>query len=245
MKKLLVLIMVLFLMCLGGCANTNEQESGNETDIEVVENITVPDFKIKICGAKITNKDLESYSIYKAHSSSINSSGTEHEVDYVGYRLKDLLEVAQVKAEGKATIICTDGYQYDYEGDLNADDVLIAITKDGEAFKNGPWFAPCGSNTTGDYAQDLDKIEIDGISSPLATGGNDEKNEESTEEIAFPQDPVSEDKTDKITFGDFCFKINGAEIKNADLEGLKIFRITVTTKNSKDVVTQSKYSGYV
>lgn len=244
MKKLLVLLLtVMMLFAASACSKTEEPQTKNT--VEEVSDVVVSDFKIKICGAKITNKDLEKYSIYKAHASSVNSSGTAHEVDYVGYKLKDLLEVAQVNGElTKATIICTDGYQMDYEGDLLADDVLIAITKDGESFKNGPWFAPCSSKTTGDYAQDLDKIEINDITSPIAGGKSEEKSEEK-EEIAFPQDPISEDKTDKITFGDFSFKINGQEVTNADLEGLKIFRNTVVTKNSKDVVSQSKYSGYV
>lgn len=245
MKKLLVLLLTIMMLLTVGACSKKEETAQTENKIEEVSDITVPDFKIKICGAKITNKDLETCKLYKAHASSVNSSGTAHEVDYVGYRLKDLLEVAQVSGDfSKATIICTDGYQMDFEGDLNANNILIAVTKDGETFKNGPWFAPCTSSTTGDYAQDLDKIEINNITSPIAGGGSEEK-KETNEEIAFPQDPVSEDKTDKITFGDFSFKINGQEITNADLDGLKIFRNTVVTKNSKDVVSQSKYSGYV
>lgn len=245
MKKLLVLLLMLMMMFAVSACSKNEEAPQTNNAVEEVSDVVVPEFKIKICGAKITNKDLENYPLYKAHASSVNSSGTAHEVDYVGYKLKDLLEVAQVNGDlNKATIICTDGYLMDYEGDLLADDVLIAITKDSEAFKNGPWFAPCSSSTTGDYAQDLEKIEINDITSPIAGGKSEEKTKEK-EEIAFPQDPISEDKTDKIKFGDFSFKINGQEVTNADLEGLSIYRNTVVTKNSKDVVSQSKYSGYV
>ena len=241
-KLLLVLLMMMLMLC--GCSTKQVEEKVEDT-IEEVSDVVVPEFKIKICGAKVTNKEMENYSLYKVHASSVNSSGTAHEVDYVGYRLKDFLEVIQFEGDAnKATIICTDGYQMDYEGDLTADEILVAITKDGEAFKDGPWFAPCSSQTTGDYAQDLSKIEINDFTSPLAPSKSEEKTE-ATEEIAFPQDPVSEDKTDKIKFGDFAFKINGQVITNADLEGLKIFRNTVVTKNSKDVVSQNKYSGYV
>lgn len=243
MKKLLVLFMVFMMLFVSACSKTDEK--AKETSISEVSGIEVPEFKIKVCGAKLTNKDLEKYALYQVSSSSVNSSGTSHENVYVGYRLKDVLECAQVVTDASvATIICTDGYQMDYEGDLFKDEILIAISKDGEVFKNGPWFAPCISKTSGDYAQDLDKIEINNISSPLAGGSSEEKTE-TKEEIAFPQDPISEDKTDKINFGDFCFKINGQEITNADLEGLHIYRNTVVTKNSKDVVSQSKYSGYV
>lgn len=243
MKKLLVLLLM-FMFILSGCSPKKEEEKVDETITEVSD-VVVPEFKVKICGAKITEKEMEKYPLYKVHASSVNSSGTAHEVDYVGYRFKDFLEVIQFEGDAnKATIICTDGYQTDYEGDLRADEVLIAITKDGETFKDGPWFAPCNSETTGDYAQDLEKIEISDFTSPLASNKSEEKKEE-TKEIAFPQDPISEDKTDKITFGDFSFKINGQVITNEDLDGLKIFRNTVVTKNSKEVISQSKYSGYV
>lgn len=243
MKKLLVLFMAMMLLFTGCTSKTQEEV---QTGAEVVSDITVPEFKIKICGAKITNKEMEGYSLYKVTSHSTNSSGTKHDNEYIGYRLKDVLEVAQVSTDlSKATIICTDGYQMDYEGDLTADEVLIAISKDGETFKTGPWFAPCNSETTGDYAQDLDKIEINGYSSPIAGGKDNSEEKADEEEIAFPQDPVSEDKTDKITFGDFSFKINGQDVTNADLEGLKIFRNTVVTQNSKGKVSQNKYSGYV
>lgn len=245
MKKLLVLLIVLMSLSLVGCSSNKPQVESKEDVIEEVKDITVPEFTVKICGAKITNNDLENYPLFKITTHSVNSSGTEHNTEYVGYRLKDLLDIAQVTGDlNKATIICTDGYEMTYEGDLTADNVLIAITKDGEIFKEAPWFAPCASETTGDYAQDLAKIEINDFTSPLAGGGKEENSEEK-EEIVFPQEPVSEDKTDKITFGDFCFKINGVEVTNANLEGLKIFRNTVTTKNSKEVVSQSKYSGYV
>lgn len=244
MKKLLSVLVVVMLICLTGCSD-NDTKQTNGSLIEEVKDVTVPEFKIKICGAKISNEDLKDCPLYKTHASSINSSGTAHEVDYVGYKLKDLFEIIQVSASGPAAIICTDGYTMNYDGDLNAEDLLIAITKDGEAFKDGPWFAPCSSKTTGDYAQDLEKIEIGDIYSPLAGKEKEEKEQKDTEQIVFPQDPISEDKTDKITFGAFSFKINGKEITNADLDGLKIYRNTVVTKNSKDFVSQSKYSGYV
>lgn len=246
MKKLLSLILAFTMVfCFAACGK--KEEGGIK--LTEVKDVTSPAFTVKICGAKITEKDMASYSMYSVTSDSVNSTGTKHNNVYVGYKFADVLAAAQITGDASsATIVCTDGYQMTFEGDLKADGVLLAISKDGEMFKNGPWFAPCTSSTTGDFAQDLSKVEIGGISSPLA-GGSKDKTEAGkdggSETIAFPQDPVAEDKTDKIKFADFSFKVNGKEVKNADLEGLKIYRITVTTKNSKDVVSQNKYSGYV
>ena len=226
-----------------------EKKPADQSGVQLTEvnDVTVPEFKVKICGAKITQNEMAACKLYSAQADTVNSTGTAHSNVFVGYRFSDVLEAAQMTGDfGSATIICTDGYEMTFEGNIKADGVLLAITKNGEVFKDGPWFAPCTSKTTGDFAQDLSKVEIGGISSPLAGQGGDSKDTSApAEEIAFPQDPVSEDKTDKINFGDFCFKINGKEVKNADLEGLKIFRNTVVTKNSKDVVSQSKYSGFV
>ena len=251
MKKFLaVMLAIAMVFSFAACGEKNTGGNQNEPEIklEVVKGITIPKFSVKVCGAKVTNEDMAAYDLYQVTADTVNSSGTAHSNVYVGFKLTDVLEAAKVEGTlGKATIVCTDGYEVAFEGDLKAEGVLLAITKDGSQFKSGPWFAPCTSKTTGDFAQDLAKIEIDGGSSSLAGKGDDSKKDDSKsgEAIAFPQDPVVEDKSDKIKFGDYCFKINGKEVKNADLEGLKIFRITVTTKNSKEVVSQSKYSGYV
>lgn len=239
MKKFLTLLLILFIsLSLTGCQN-------KKGTINEVKDLEVPTFEIKVCGAKITNVDLVSLPLYSIETDTVNSQGTKHNSVYAGYKLKDVLTVAQVNADGKTAIItCVDGYEFAYEADLNDESILLAITKDGEAFKTSPWFAPCSSETTGDFAQDLAKIEISDVTSPLADNTEKETKDE-VEEIAFPQDPISEDKTNKINFGDFSFMINGKNITNADLDGLKIFRNTVVTKNSKDVVSQSKYSGYV
>ena len=242
MKKLLTFVLAILLaLTLGACKAKDDGALLSE-----VSDVDVPEFMVKICGAKITNKDMENYKLYKGTSDTTNSQGNKKSNEFVGYKFSDVLEVAGVTNDIQAAqIICSDGYEMTYEGNIKAEGVLLAITKDGETFKDGPWFAPLTSDTTGDFAQDLTKVEVDGITSPLAKDSKETKDDANSEEIAFPQDPVCEDKTDKIKFSDFSFKINGQEITNADLEGMNIFRITVVTKNSKDVVSQSKYSGYV
>lgn len=252
MKKvlavLLALAMIFSLAACGGSSSDAGKQEETGTALEVVKGVTIPEFKIKICGAKVTNEDMAAYDLYQVTADTVNSSGTAHSNVYVGFKMADILEAAQVSGTlGTAKIICTDGYEVEFAGDINDPAILIAISKDGTQFKDGPWFCPASSKTTGDFAQDVSKIEIDGGSSPLAGGSKDEggKAEQQSGDIAWPQDPVVEDKTDKITFADYCFKINDKEVKNADLDGLKIYRITATTKNSKDVVSQNKYSGYV
>ena len=241
-KKLFLLILVILMICLVGCG---EKE---KSDVVLTEatGITVPAFNVTICGAEITEQDMATSKLYSCHVKTVNSQGTEKETVYVGYQFTDVLKAADVEGEiSSATIICADGYELNFEGDLRAYGMLLAVTKNGEAFKDGPWFAPCTSKTTGDYAQNLAKIEVKGITSPGADSGKEDDGKTKAEDIAYPQDPVCEDKTDKIKFNAYSFKINGIDVTNADLDGLNIYRITVTTKNSKDVISQSQYSGYV
>ena len=189
---------------------------------------------------------MAAYPLYKATVKTVNSSGTEKTNDFVGFKPTDVLEFCEIKdVSGKITPKATDDYTFDYEGKLES--IMIAITKDGTQFKNGPWFCPTDTDTTGDILQDLKTVKFEKATVPE---GRIDKNSgegggsgsgEATELKA----PVAEDKTDKITFGDFCFKINDKEVKNADLAGLKVWRITVTTQNSKGVISESKYSGYV
>lgn len=56
--------------------------------------------------------------------------------------------------------------------------------------------------------------------------------------------PEIKDATEKITFADFSFKVNGKEITNKDLEGCSIYKITVETVNSKGTASEATYGGY-
>lgn len=238
-RKLVLFVAVIVMLCLSGCGEKEKSAVG----FTEAAGITVPAFNVKICGTEITEQEMAASKLYSCHTKTVNSQGTEKENVYVGYRFSDVLKAAEAEGDiSSARIICADGYEMNFEGDLRADGIMLAVTKDGEPFKEGPWFAPCTSKTTGDYAQNLAKIEVEGITSSADSGKED--NEE-TKDIAYPQDPVCEDKTDKIKFNPYSFQINGKAVTNADLDGLNIYRITVTTKNSKDVVAQNKYSGYV
>lgn len=56
--------------------------------------------------------------------------------------------------------------------------------------------------------------------------------------------PEIQDKTDKVKFADFKFKVNGTEVTNATLAGLHIYKISVKTVNSKGNPGEATYGGY-
>lgn len=239
-KKLVLFISVIVMLCLSGCG----EKEKSVIELTEVTDIPVPAFNVKICGKEITEQEMAASKLYSYQIKTVNSQGTEKDNVYVGYQFNDVLKAAEVEGDiSSAKIICADGYEMNFEGDLREDRILLAVTKDGEPFKEEPWFAPCTSKTTGDYAQNLAKVEVEGIASSVSDSGNEDNKE--TKDIVYPQDPVCEDKTDKIKFNAYSFKINGKAITNTDLDGLNIYRITVTTRNSKNVVSQNKYSGYV
>lgn len=229
-------------------AELPEVKPTESTAPEVVKGVTIPEFKLKVAGVKITNEDMAAYDLYKYTANTVNSSGTAKSNVYIGFKMSDVIDACGLTGEfGKLTAIATDGYEVVYEGNILADNCLIAISKDGTQLKNGPWFAPGEAKSTGNFAQDLAKIEIEGAKAPEKAPEGGEKVDTPAETPAQPElkAPVAEDKSDKIKFADFSFKVNDKEVTNADLEGLRIFRITVTTQNSKGAVTEAKYSGYI
>jgi len=249
MKKVLALLLALAMVfSFAACAKKEEtpvKEEQKTASVEVVKGVTIPSFSIKVCGVKVTNEDMAAYDLYKYTADTVNSSGTAKSNVFIGFKLSDVLSFCEITGTlGKATATATDGYVVEYEGNLLADNCFIAISKDGAQGKNGPWFAPCESGTTGNYIQDLAKIEIAGAVVPegKVSKGDDTKKSEGPTELS----PVDiSDKTDKITFKDFSFKVNGKEVKNADLEGLHIFKAKVTYAKSSGTIVEASYSGYV
>ena len=57
--------------------------------------------------------------------------------------------------------------------------------------------------------------------------------------------PEKLDRTDKVVFEPFSFIIDGTEVTNESLAGVKIYKITCDALNSKDAVITSTYTGYV
>ena len=165
MKKILCLL--LCLLVLGGCGAKKEDTPTTLEEPPVVEEVKeetkveVPAFTIKIVGKEITEKDMASYELASYEVKLVNSKGTEKEYKYEGYRITDVLDVAGYKdLTGTVTAIATDGYETLYKDNIILEDTLIAVLRDGEAFEEGPWLAPCSSTTNGDYLKNLSEIII-------------------------------------------------------------------------------------
>lgn len=68
---------------------------------------------------------------------------------------------------------------------------------------------------------------------------------ENATDVAAPEGaPEIKDSTDKVTFSDFSFIVNGKEITNDDLKDCSIYKITVETVNSKGNTKEATYGGY-
>lgn len=165
MKK--VLCLLLCLLVTTGCA-TNKEESKEvkeentvQEEVKVEEKVEVPAFTIKICDKEVTEKTMEGYEIVSYEVDLVNSKGTEKHYKYEGYRITDVLKAIGIDVkEGLITATATDGYETVYKENFILDDTLIAVLRDGEAFEEGPWLAPCSSTTNGDYLKNISEIMI-------------------------------------------------------------------------------------
>jgi len=261
MKKILSLILVLTLaLSLVACGTAPAETTGapettapaatNPAPVaEEVKGVTIPEFAIMINGVKVDNVMMAAYPTYSVTAFSINSSGTESTTTYVGFAMTDVLAAAGL-TENYIWLEATadDGYAIEVTGEIvTASTTLLAITKNGEQFKTAPWFAPCGSETTGDYLKNMVSILVN------TTEGKPEGIDNTLVEDADPTEapadqpaeaPELSDKTDKVTFADFCFKVNGQEVTNATLEGQRIYKVSVNVVNKNGNASEASYTGY-
>jgi len=237
MKKFVSLILALVLVfSLAACGNSADPKTEGPEMKEAV-GVTIPAFSLNVNGTVLTDADLADYPVYEIQATSTNSSGTESTCIYVGFSITDVFAAAGVGEFSTLAAIADDGYTVEVAAEIaNQPSTLIAISRDGEQFKSSPWFAPCSSATTGDYLKGMVAISLDGKEIEI----------KSEEPVAEPTGELPEisDKTDKVTFADFSFKVNGADVTNATLEGLHIYKITVTVVNSKGTASEATYTGY-
>lgn len=161
MKK--VLCLLLCLLVFTGCSTNNQEVEPETTEEPVVEEkVEVPSFTITVNGNEVTEKDMASYELVSYDVELVNSEGTVKNYNYQGYKITDVLDAIGFDAnEGKGVLaIATDGYETAYEDNIILDTTLIAVLRDGEPFKEGPWLAPCSSTTNGDYLKNLSEISI-------------------------------------------------------------------------------------
>ena len=179
-KKLIaILLVVLLVFSFAACKKEETPPAGNN-DTPVVDNqddtqtsapvaeevmgITIPEFAITVNGVEITHETMADYAIYKVVATSVNSSGTESTVTYCGFALKDVIAAAGLSGEfTKITATANDGYSIEFENGaalIAENTTLLALTKNGDPFKDAPWFAPCTSATTGDYLKYMTTITL-------------------------------------------------------------------------------------
>ena len=245
-KNLALGLVLMFsaLSCVA-CGNNNAEVSKNTNQnvLEEVRGVTIPKFSVTINDKVVTNEDLAEYSIYKSQVTSVNSSGTESTVNYIGFRFVDALEEAGLSnMTTYIEAIADDGYSVVYEN-RKPENMIIAISRDGSQFKKNPWFAPCDSNVTGEFLQGLTTILVnDKNEKPNVNISNESDNSDNNKEIGKPE---KLDRTDKVVFEPFSFVVDGNEVNNESLEGLKIYKITCDALNSKEQVLTSTYTGFV
>ena len=245
MKKILSILMIMTCsLMLLSCGSKEQNNTSKESVFEEVKGVTIPKFTVSINDKIVTNEDLAEYPIYKSQVTSVNSSGTETTVNYIGFRFVDALEKAGLSGKTNyIEAIADDGYSVVYEAKRKPENMLIAISKDGSQFKKSPWFCPCDSDTTGEFLQGLTFILVnDKNEKPNAMP---HKNTENVSADTTLNPPDKLDRTDKVTFEAFKFKVAGKEVENEDLAGLSIYKITCDALNSKDAVITSTYTGFV
>lgn len=160
MKKVLCLMFCLLVLVGCGAKKEDEPQTLEEPPVQEISEPAVS-FKITVCGKEVTEKEMEGYEIASYEVKLINSKGTEKNYKYEGYRITDVLKAIDINvADGEVVATATDGYETVYKDNIILEDTLIAILRDGEVFEEGPWLAPCSSETNGDYLKNLSEISI-------------------------------------------------------------------------------------
>ena len=242
MKKILAIILSLaMILSFTACGESKEAETSNAVAFEEVKGVTIPNFEVSVNGIVVSNNEMAEYPLYSSQVTTTNSSGTTTTVTYIGFVMTDVLAAANLTEDYIYVLAAADdGYEIEFTEDVDMSTMLLAITKDGSQFKSAPWFAPCASETTGDYLQGCVSILVNTVAEKPAIESAEVNNEGS--EIAAPD---KQDKTEKVTFDAYSFLVNGNAVTNADLEGLSIYKITCSATNSKGVTSESTYTGYV
>ena len=208
---------------------------------EEVRGVTIPAFEVFANGVSVTHETMAAYPVYSVQATSINSAGTESTAVYIGFAIVDVLAAAGL-TENYVWLEATasDGYTVTVKGDaVLADTTLLAMTRDGSPYTDAPWLAPCTDTVSGNYLKGAVSILVnttDGSPGLSHTFGDGSGASDGLPEIA--------DRTDRVEFEPYSFLVNGIEVTNETLEGLRIFRITALTVNNAGEERENTYTGY-
>ncbi len=257
MKKLLALLLSFaLLVSFTACESNEAEKTGDESNTpdasteesadEPVElerkeakGVTIPEFSVTINDKTITNVELGDLALYEITAQSVNSAGTASSTTYIGFAMADILAQAGIECATSLKAIADDGYEIEYTYEMaNSDFTLLAVSKNGEQFKTAPWFAPCSSTVTGDFLKNVVSISIDG-------GATAEGDDGASEEADIVLEADKSDKTDKVTFEPFSFKVNGNEVTNDTLKDASIFKVEKSAQNKNEEWSTSTYTGFV
>ena len=192
---------------------------------EEVQGVTIPNFTVQVNEATITQTEMANYPMYSVQATSTNSSGTESTVTYVGFAMTDVLAAAELTEDYIwLQAIATDGYAVTLTGDIITEPTtLLAVSKDGSPLDAGPWFAPCSSQTTGNYLKDAAAILVNTVEGApdvtVQTGGDSSTGDAS----ATGSLPEILDRTDKVEFAGYRFEV--VDIDNYRIDQLLVTRV--------------------
>ncbi|MCL1830850.1 MAG: hypothetical protein FWG21_05410 [Oscillospiraceae bacterium] len=214
----------------------------NNSALEEVKGVTIPAFELFINGVSVTQDTMAAYPVYSVAATSVNSTGTESTSIYIGFSFLDLLDAAGLKEQYVwLQVVADDGYAVTLTGaEVMEETNMIAMTKDGSPYAVAPWFAPCSNPVTGNYLKNAVSILLNTVESAPdmshTMSSNDAQDAEGLPEIQY--------RTDKVEFAPYCFKINGQDVTNETLEGLRIYKIAPIVTNNKGETEERNYTGY-
>jgi len=227
----------------GSVSESTQSESADSGPVaEEVKGVTIPAFSIHVNGIQVTQDSVAEYPMYSVQAKSVNSSGTESTVTYVGFAVSDILKAAGLDEKYVwMEAAASDGYTVTLTGAVIYEDTtLLAMTRDGSPFSDSPWLAPCSDKVTGSYLKGAVSILVN-----TTEGPPDVKNPAAGSSAGAGEGlPEILDRTEKVEFAPYSFLVNGKEVTNDALAGLRIYKITAVTVNKSGDLVEAGYTGY-
>ena len=181
LSKILALVMSLVMvLSFAACAATSDEEATTAAPVteEPTTETTAPEgapemsdctgkfefaaFSFTVNGKTIDNAAMADATMWKVKDlETVNSKGNASTNTYSGYAIKDVLKAAGCEDATKITLVCSDGYEIEFEiTEENAPYTLCALEVNKEAVTEGFTFAPCLETTSSNYAKGVVEIQV-------------------------------------------------------------------------------------